>query len=340
MTTLQFKKSKSKETKDDKRLQYITSLIDVIHCVEDWEEEEANFEEDLFKLYAMEYKYTLEAKSSIDEYELRCSKCNCVCNNPVNCPQGHDHCRDCIVSCSESEAQNIVVCPTNGCEALLDLKNLHANHVAAKIIDGLKVHCPNRNVDEQDSGGNDRRNSAGANGSGSKRKRNVKFVAPSIATPSKASMEALCAPQSMPRDPGCLWVGSRNALLKHLEDCLYAKVECGFIGCRVQIPRKLLLEHEETCEHGHTKCPKCGEDLINKFESLTLHPNECQQEIVECSHVFCHFMCVRQDIEAHEENQKRHHELLIERLAESNKFITSARVNPEEMNSHKVSIIW
>ena len=204
----------------------------------------------------MEYRYTQDAKSRIDEYELLCSQCNAVCNDPVNCPQGHDHCRVCVVSSSKSDDADVLACPTDGCEAWLDLKNLHANHVASKIIDSLNVYCPNRDIQEQDSnGGNE-----GKSGSGGKRKRNIKFVAPSIATPSKASVEAFCSPRSILHDPGCLWEGPRKALLKHLEDCPLTKVACGFIGCRAKVPRKNLLEHEETCEYGHIKCAKCGDE--------------------------------------------------------------------------------
>ena len=119
----------------------------------------------------MEYRYTQEAKSCINEYELRCSVCKLVCTNPVNCPQGHDHCQDCIVS------SQCAICPAEGCEATIDLNNLHANYVAKKMIDSLKIYCPNRDINhmsqDEDShgGGNDR----GDNGS-DKRKRNVKFV--------------------------------------------------------------------------------------------------------------------------------------------------------------------
>ena len=278
----------------------------------------------------MEYRYTNESMSSIDEYGLRCSTCNLVCTNPVNCPEGHDHCRDCVIS------SNCSKCHAEGCEAAIDLSRLHTNYVAKKMIDSLKIYCPNR---EQETN----RDSDGSDGSGGKRKRNIKlkFTAPSMVTPSKsknldASMTT--SPRSILHDPGCLWEGPRKALADHLSDCPYEKVSCAFIGCHMKIPRKKLLEHEETCEYGHTTCPKCGEDLINIRETLELHPNECKQEVVECSNRFCYFMCVREEFRAHVENENFHIELLTERLIESNRLIASSKIDHVSLNPQEVVV--
>ena len=287
----------------------------------------------------MEYRYTEEAQSYIEEYELQCSACNKVCNDPIICPKGHDHCRTCIISVSAVDS-DVCICPTIGCNAMIDLNNLHSNQMASKMIDNLKIYCPNRDIHEERQDQQYSNVNVSGN-SNSKRKRNVKFTAPSMVTPSKSKALVSIAPpspQSILHDPGCLWEGSRKNLIGHLDECPYVPVSCGFIGCHVRIPRKKLIEHEETCEHGHTKCPKCDEDLINKPEVLVLHPNECPKEIVECSIHFCHFMCARQDMKDHCEDEQLHQELMANKLIQSNQLIANSKINPEELNPHEIAI--
>ncbi|CAD7949610.1 unnamed protein product [Amoebophrya sp. A120] len=212
-------------------------------------------------------KFTIEdivhedSKSLAREYE--CAVCRCLWEDPVQlkCANHHIFCGPCV--------SGLLACPL--CRQELPATNRSTplkdcNQFALRLLNGLKVYCPNHPAPARAPGTNN--NGSSTNSSGSEE------VAVVMCSPAakKARLDPGAGPSAeVKQATGCCaaWIGSYGDLLaKHLGVCEFQLVPCAH-GCGATLERRKLAGHASECPKLRVTCSICGETM--KPEEMEEH---------------------------------------------------------------------
>jgi hypothetical protein len=195
----------------------------------------------------------------------KCPLCSNVQKDPLQCKQGHGHCKLCI------EAKT--TCPT--CFETLDI--LVPNRDAGRTIAESLVYCYTRlpyllaqEVDGADDA-EENEESASSSSSVARRTRN----------------QGSTASAKRARVDHCTWTGKLQDAAAHFRECDYSGVVCSFDGCGAVVTLKDLNAHESGCGHRALPCKWFGCGEVLKGAELDRHQAECPFRLVVCPNAGC-----------------------------------------------------
>ncbi|CAD7949616.1 unnamed protein product [Amoebophrya sp. A120] len=211
-----------------------------------------------------------DERRSAQEYE--CAVCMSLWHqDAVQTDCHHIFCGSCV--------SGLLACPTCrkpfGEEKPKPLRD--SNPFALRVLNGLKVTCPNAAAEASGTGlGNLSGSASEEPGPAAKKRKanNSKAVRAPGSSSSSSSSSFLVAHQHADSDEFlyCTWTGSYGDLLaKHLAECECQIVDCPR-GCGESMQRRNLTVHEAHCQKLLVECSICGEKM--KPDAVEAHRRE------------------------------------------------------------------
>eukprot|EP00117_Sycon_ciliatum_P014425 scpid51535/ scgid3562/ TNF receptor-associated factor 3; CAP-1; CD40 receptor-associated factor 1; CD40-binding protein; LMP1-associated protein 1 len=113
-----------------------------------------------------------------------------------------------------------------------------------------------------------------------------------------------CIPVRCGNLTNCTWRGMLKDLEEHRRGCAFEKVACTNAGCGQTVERRHHTEHvTKTCPHSHATvtCQYCNQSIPTHQQ--TVHLNDCQEAIVNCSSEGCGKKFARKSMQFHLVNE-------------------------------------
>lgn len=109
---------------------------------------------------------------------------------------------------------------------------------------------------------------------------------------------------------GCGVEIKRRLLDEHLTACAYRPTKCEW--CATELTVLASIRHRSRCTKRPTPCPngclgRCGQVIVLPFDTIAEHRKKCLLEVIDCSHPTCFIRRTRGEIKYHEETDHTDH---------------------------------